>query len=155
MSRLSDLLGRTISYKASKSATDLVWMQEDGISVYYLGGMIIAGCGAGWMVLSLIPIICKTPINECIWMWVLAGIQILLGIVLIFLTKRSQKFRTWAVKNFKKGLKERNNLEGKVKFKKITLPMTYGDVLALKIILVLAVIIIVILGIGYLQGWVK
>ena len=107
-----------------------------------------------WILLSFIPIACKNPMSDYIWMWILAAIQIVPGTILVILSKKSQRFQKWADKDFEKCLKKKKKLEEKVKAGKVTLPMTYGDVLALKILGILAIILIVILGIGYLQGWV-
>lgn len=155
MSKLSDLFGQKASYQVSKAVTALLWTQENGVSAYNLGGKILAGCGVGWIMLSLIPIACKNPVSDCIWMWIVAAIQIISGVILIVLSKKSKRFQIWAAKNFKKGVKEKRTLEEKVKIGKVTLPMTHGDVLALIILGILAVILIVILGIGYLLGWVQ
>ena len=46
-------------------------------------------------------------------------------------------------------------LRKKVQIGKVTLPITYGDTLALKVLGVIAIIFIVILGIGCLQGWLE
>lgn len=155
MSKLFNLFGQEVSRQASKVATDLVWKQENGASAYSLGGKIFAGCGVGWIVLSFIPIACKNPMSDYIWMWILAAIQIVPGIVLVILSKKSKRFQEWAARDFEKDLKKKKKLEEKVKIGKVTLPMTHGDVLAFKILGIIAVILIVILGIGYLQGWVK
>ena len=117
-------------------------------------GKIFVGCGAVWILLSFIPIACKNPMSDYIWMWILAAIQIVPGTILVILSKKSKRFQKWADKDFEKSLKKKKKLEEKVKAGKVTLPMTNGDVLALKILGILAIILIVILGIGYLQGWV-
>ena len=155
MSKSSNLFGQEVSRQASKAATELIWAQPNGTSAYRLGGKIFIGCGVAWIVLSFIPIACKNPISDYIWMWILAAIQIIAGVVLVILSKKSKKFQEWATRDFEKGLKKKKKLEEKIKIGKVTLPMTHGDVLALKILGVIAVILIVILGIGYLQGWVK
>ena len=95
------------------------------------------------------------PMSYYIWMWILAAIQIVPGTILVILSKKSKRFQEWAIRNFEKGLKKKKKLEEKIKIGKVTLPMTHGDVLAFKILGIIAVILIVILGIGYLQGWVK
>ena len=155
MSKLSNLFGQEVSRQASKVATDLVWSQQNGASAYNLGGKIFVGCGMAWIVLSFIPIACKNPIGDYMWMWILAAIQIVSGIVLVILSKKSKRFQEWATRNFEKGLKKKKKLEERIKIGKVTLPMTHGDVLALKILGVIPVILTVILGSGYLQGWVK
>ena len=155
MSKSSNLFGQEVSRQASKAATELIWAQQNGTSAYRLGGKILIGCGVAWIVLSFIPIACKNPISDYIWMWILAAIQIIAGVVLVILSKKSKKFQEWATRDFEKGLKKKKKLEEKIKIGKVTLPMTHGDVLALKILGVIAVILIVLLGIGYLQGWVE
>lgn len=155
MSKLSNLFGQDVSRQASKVATDLVWAQQNGTGAYSLSGKIFIGCGVAWIVLSFIPIACKNPIGDYIWMWILAAIQIVPGIVLVILSKKSKRFQEWATRDFEKGLKKKRKLEEKIKIGKVTLPMTHGDVLAFKILGIIVVILIVILGIGYLQGWVK
>lgn len=127
MRKIPDLLGNEVSAKTSKAVTDALWQTGNGVSAYYLGGKIFAGCGIGWLLLSFIPIACKNPISDCIWMWILAAVQIALGILLVILSKKSKRFQVWADKDFQK---------------------------ALKICGIFIVIIIVLLGIGYLQGWV-
>ena len=153
MSKLSNLFGQEVSRQASKVATDLVWAQQNGTGAYSLSGKIFIGCGVAWIVLSFIPIACKNPIGDYIWMWILAAIQIVPGIVLVILSKKSKRFQEWAIRDFEKDLKKKKKLEEKITIGKVTLPMTYGDILALKILGIIAVILIVILGIGYLQGW--
>ena len=155
MSKLPNLFGQDVSRQASKVATDLVWAQQNGTGAYSLSGKIFIGCGVAWIVLSFIPIACKNPIGDYIWMWILVAIQIVPGIVLVILSKKSKRFQEWATRDFEKGLKKKRKLEEKIKIGKVTLPMTHGDVLAFKILGIIVVILIVILGIGYLQGWVK
>ena len=154
MSKLSNFFGQEVSRQASKAATDAVWAQENGASAYSLSGKIFAGCGVGWILMSFIPIACKNPMSDYIWMWILAAIQIVPGTILVILSKKSKRFQKWADKDFEKSLKKKEKLVEKVKVGKVTLPMTHGDVLALKILGIIAIIFIVILGIGYLQGWV-
>lgn len=155
MSRLSDWFSQEISRNASKTAVDIVRAQKDGVVAYRVGGIILLGCGIGWILLSLIPIICKNPPSDWDWMLILAAIQIVAGIVLVFLSKKSKRFQEWADKDFRKSLKNQEKLKKKVQIGKRTLPITYGDIFALKVLVIIAVILIIILGIGYLQGWVK
>lgn len=154
MRRISDLLGSEMSVKASKAATDALWQTGNGVSAYCLGGKIFVGCGIVWLLISFIPIVCKNPMREWLWMWILAALQIILGILLIILSKKSKRFQTWADKDFKKGLEKKKKLEDKVKIGKVKMPITNGDVLALKICGLFILMLVVILGIGYLQGWV-
>ncbi len=154
MRKFSDFLGQNLSNQASKAATDAVWAKGSGTDAYYLGGKIFVGCGIVWLLLSCIPFACKTPVREWLWMVILAAIQIVAGTIIILLSKKSKRFQKWAEQDFKKGLETKAKLEEKAKIGKATLPMTNGDVLALKILGILAVVIIAILGIGYLQGWV-
>lgn len=154
MSKLSDLFGQELSRRASKAAVDAVWAQGNGTSAYNLAGKIFVGCGVMWLLLSLIPIACKNPMNDYIWMWILAAIQIIPGAIFVILSKKSKRFQEWADKNYEKGLKKKKKLEEKVIVGKVTLPMTYGDILALKILGIIAIIFVAILGIGYLHGWV-
>lgn len=154
MSEFSDLFGQEVSRQASKAATDAVWAQKNGTSAYSLGGKIFVGCGVVWILMSFIPIACKNPMSDYIWMWILAAIQIVPGAILVILSKKSKRFQKWADKDFEKSLKKKEKLVEKFKVGKVTLPMTHGDVLALKILGIIAIIFIVILGIGYLQGWV-
>ena len=155
MNRLSDWFGQEISGNASKTAADIVRAQKDGVGAYSIGGIILSGCGIGWILLSFIPIICKNPLSDWGWMPILSAIHIVLGIVLVFLSKKSKGFQEWANKNFRKSLKEQEKLRKKVQIGKVTLPITYGDTLALKVLGVIAIILIVILGIGCLQGWLE
>lgn len=155
MSRLSDWFSQEISRNASKTAVDIVRAQKDGVVAYRVGGIILLGCGIGWILLSLIPIICKNSLSDWGWMLILAAIQIVAGIVLVFLSKKSKRFQEWADKDFRKSLKNQEELKKKVQIGKRTLPITYGDIFALEVLVIIAVILIIILGIGYLQGWVK
>ena len=101
MNRLSDWFCQEISGNISKAAADIVRAQKDGVGAYSIGGIILSGCGIGWI------------------------------------------------------LKEQEKLRKKVQIGKVTLPITYGDTLALKVLGVIAIIFIVILGIGCLQGWLE
>ncbi len=74
---------------------------------------------------------------------------------MFFLSKKSKRFQEWADKDFRKSLKNQEKLKKKVQIGKRTLPITYGDIFALKVLVIIAVILIIILEIGYLQGWVK
>jgi hypothetical protein len=154
MSKLSNLFGQELSCQASKVATDSLWRQKNGTNAYCLSGWIFVGCGIAWILLSIIPIACKNPISDCIWMWILAAIQIVLGTIFIILSKKSKKFQEWANKDFEKDLKKRKKLEEKVKLGKVSLPLTYGDILVFKILGIIVIILIVVLAIGTLQGWV-
>lgn len=85
MNRLSDLFCQEISGNISKAAADIVRAQKDGVGAYSIGGIILSGCGIGWILLSFIPIICKNPLSNWGGMPILAAIHIVLGIVLVFL----------------------------------------------------------------------
>lgn len=85
----------------------------------------------------------------------MAAFHIVVGIVLVFLSQKSKRFQEWTDKDFRKSLKEQEKSRKKVRIGKATLPITYGDVLALKVLEIIAIILIVILGIGYWQGWVE
>lgn len=154
MGKFSSFLGQSLSYKGSKAATDALWATDNGTAAYRLGGKIFIVCGIGWVLLSLIPIFCGTPIREWVWMVVVAAIQIIPGTVILILSKKSKRFQKWAERDFRKGLEKKKNLEEKAKIGKVTLPMTNGDVFALKILGVLALLLVAILGIGYVRGWV-
>jgi hypothetical protein len=155
MSRLSNLFGHELASQASKAATDALWRQKNGASAYCLSGWIFVGCGIGWLLISIIPIACKNPMSDYIWMFILAAIQIIPGIILIILSKKSKRFQEWADKDFERDLKKKKKLEQKVKFGERTLPITYGDILAFKILGVIAIMLIALLVIGTLQGWVE
>lgn len=111
MNRLSDWFGQEISGNTSKTAADIVRAQKDGVGAYSIGGIILSGCGIGWILLSFIPIICKNPLSDWGWMLILAAIHIVLGIVLVFFSK--------SLKDFKNGLiKLSQKLKGARKIKK-------------------------------------
>ena len=55
-------------------------------------------------------------------MLILAAINIVLGIVLVFLSKKSKRFEEWANKNFHKSLKEQEKLKKKVQIGKVSFP---------------------------------
>lgn len=154
MERFSSFLGQTGSCQTSKAATEAVWAASNGAAAYHLGGKILIGCGIGWGLLSLIPIFCGTPIVEWVWMVVVAAIQIFSGTAVLILSKKSKRFQNWAERDFRKWLQKKKNLKKKAKIGKVTLPMTNGDVLVIKILGVLALLLAAILGIGYVQGWV-
>lgn len=156
MSKLSKFLGRELSGQAGKRAAGAFWSQKNGAGAYHLAGMVFSGCGVVWILLSFIPIACKTPLRDCIWMWIFAVIQIVPGTLLMILSKKSKRFQKWADKDYKKGLKKKKKLEEKVTMGKgkVTLPMTHGDVLAFKIIGVIFAILFMVMVIGALQGWV-
>lgn len=102
MNRLSDWFGQEISGNTSKTAADIVRAQKDGVGAYSIGGIILSGCGIGWILLSFIPIICKNPLSDWGWMLILAAIHIVLGIVLVFFVQKSKGFQEWANKTFAK-----------------------------------------------------
>ena len=64
MNRLSDWFCQEISGNVSKAAADIVRAQKDGVGAYSIGGIILSGCGIGWILLSFIPIICKNPLSN-------------------------------------------------------------------------------------------
>ena len=110
MGKLSNLFGQELSRTAAKAAADAVWEQKNGASAYNLGGKIFVGCGVAWIVFSFIPIACKNPIGDYIWMWILAAIQIVPGIVLVILSKKSKRFQEWAIRDFEKDLKKKKGI---------------------------------------------
>jgi hypothetical protein len=128
--------------------------QQDGKRAYGLAGWIFIGCGILWILISLIPITCKTPVKECMWMWIVGASQLILGTALLALKSRSAKFQMWADQDYAKYLKQKEQLEQKVKVGRTTLPMTNGDVLALKFLGVIVIVLIVWLAVGSAQGWV-
>lgn len=150
MRKTSDLIEKAMSAKAGRAAADALWRIGNGAGAYCLGGKIIAGCGIGWFMISFIPIVCKNPASDWMWMWILAAVQLVLGILLVVLCKKSKRFQIWADKDFKRSLDKQAKLEEKVKIGKVTLPVTNGDVLALKICILIIAIIVIALGIGYL-----
>lgn len=154
MSKLSDFFGQELSRQAAKAATDALWSQKNGASAYYFSGKIFTGCGIGWLLLSLIPMVCDNPLRDYLWMWILAAVQIVLGVVFMILSKKSKRFQEWAKKDFRKDLQRKKKLESKVVIGKHMLPITYGDVLAFKILGVVILLLVVVLWIGKLQGWV-
>lgn len=145
MRRILDLFSNELSKNASKAATDALWQEDNGVSAYSLAGKIFIGCGVGWLLITLIPIACGNSLSDCLWMLILAAIQIILGIILIVLCKKSERFRKLVIKDFKKDLNRKEKLEEKAKIGKVTLPLTNGDVLALKICAVIFVIIFLII----------
>ncbi|MFR5601694.1 MAG: hypothetical protein ACLTKI_04770 [Lachnospiraceae bacterium] len=156
MSKLSKFFGREVSRQAGKRAASALWSQKNGAGAYHLFGMIFSGCGVAWILLSFIPMACKASLRVCIWMWILAVIQIVPGTILMILSKKSKRFQKWADKDYEKGLEEKKKLEEKVTIGKgkVILPMTHGDVLAFKILGVIFAILILVMVIGTLQGWV-
>lgn len=145
MSNLFDWFRQEASRQASKAAADALWAQGNGTDAYSLAGKIFVGCGVGWFLLSLIPIVCKNPMSDYLWMLILAAIQIILGLILVILSKKSPKFQEWADKDFEKDLNKVKKFEEKVTVGKMTLPMTHGDVFAFKFLgISIAILIIVI-----------
>lgn len=154
MGKLSDGFGQEASRKVSKAAADAIWAQGNGTDAYCLAGKIVVACGVGWLLLSLIPIACKNPLGDWLWMWIVAAVQLVPGTAFVVLSKKSEKFRRWANKSFEKELKQKKKMEEKAKIGSVTLPFTNGDVLAFKILGIIALILAAVLGIGYVQGWV-
>lgn len=155
MSKWSDRFGQEASRHASRAAVDAVRGQTDGVRGYRLAGRILFWCGIGWLLLTLIPVLCKDPFRHWGWMLVLSAIQIVVGLALVFLSRRSKRFQKWAEKDFRKGQKLEEKFTQKVRIGKVTLPMTHGVAFALMVLGAIGLILVVILGIGALQGWVE
>lgn len=145
MRKVSDLFGKNVSVTASKAAVDALLAQDNGTEAYSLFGKIIALCGVGWLLITLIPIFCGTKLSEWIWMLIIGIIQIVVGITFVILTKKSENFQKWANKDFEKELKNQKKYKEKVRIKlgedEKTLPITHGDVLAFKLIVVCFIIV--------------
>ena len=145
MRKVSDLFGKNVSVTASKAAVDALFAQNNGTEAYSLFGKILALCGAGWLLITLIPFFCGTKLSEWIWMLIVGIIQIVVGITFVILTKKSENFQKWANKDFEKELKNQKKYKEKVRIKLVKdekpLPITYGDVLAFKLIVVCIIIV--------------
>lgn len=145
MRKVSDLFGKNVSVTASKAAVDALFAQDNGTEVYSLFGKILALCGTGWLLITLIPFFCGTKLSEWIWMLIVGIIQIFVGIIFVILTKKSANFQKWANKDFEKELKNQKKYKEKVHIKlgedEKLLPITYGDVLAFKLIVVCIIIV--------------
>ncbi|MCF0187553.1 MAG: hypothetical protein HUJ98_13835 [Bacteroidaceae bacterium] len=102
MNKRSDFLTQEASRKAAKVATDSLWAQENGTKAYRLAGLIFIGCGVMWGIISLIPIMVGEPVNKCMWMWIVAAVQIVIGVVLVALCNKAKAFQKWANRNFEK-----------------------------------------------------
>ena len=79
MRKVSDLFGKNVSVTASKAAVDALLAQDNGTEAYSLFGKIIALCGVGWLLITLIPIFCGTKLSEWIWILIIGIIQIVVG----------------------------------------------------------------------------
>ena len=145
MRKVSDLFGKNVSVTASKAAVDALFAQDNGTEAYSLFGKILALCGAGWLLITLIPFFCGTKLSEWIWMLIVGIIQIVVGIIFVILAKKSLNFQKWANKDFEKELKNQKKYKEKVHIKlgkdEKPLPITYGDVLAFKLIVVCSIIV--------------
>ncbi len=145
MKKVSDLFGKNVSVTASKAAVDALFAQNNGTEAYSLFGKILALCGAGWLLITLIPFFCGTKLSEWIWMLIVGIIQIAVGIIFVILAKKSLNFQKWANKDFEKELKNQKKYKEKVRIKlgedEKPLPITYGDVLAFKLIVVCIIIV--------------
>ena len=145
MRKVSDLFGKNVSVTASKAAVDALLTQDNGTEAYSLFGKILALCGAGWLLITLIPFFCGTKLSEWICMLIVGIIQIVVGIIFVILTKKSANFQKWANKDFEKELKNQKKYKEKVHIKlgkdEKPLPITYGDVLAFKLIVVCIIIV--------------
>ena len=145
MRKVSDLFGKNVSVTASKAAVDALFAQNNGTEAYSLFGKILALCGAGWLLITLIPFFCGTKLSEWIWMLIVGIIQIVVGIIFVILAKKSLNFQKWANKYFEKELKNQKKYKEKVRIKlgkdEKPLPITYGDVLAFKLIVVCIIIV--------------
>lgn len=118
MGRFSSFLGQSLSYKESKAATDALWSTGNGTAAYRLGGKIFIGCGIGWVLLSLIPIFCGTPIREWVWMVVVAAIQIIPGTVILILSKNPKGFKNGQSGILEKAWKRRKTWKRKRKLER-------------------------------------
>lgn len=116
-------------------------MKNNGVLLYKLISKILIGCGIGWLMLAFI-------LDSNMYLYIVALLHICLGLFLFLVTK-SKSFSNWANDDYKKSLEERKKLEKKVKLGKIVLPMTHGDLLALKISGIIIFVIVVVL---ILQG---
>lgn len=96
-----------LSSEAAKAATDTLLAQENGTKAYRIAGLFFIGCGAVWSMISLIPIMCGEPIRNCIWMWIVAAVQIIAGAVLVVLCNKSERFRKWADNDLSDHLKRK------------------------------------------------
>ena len=138
MRKVSDLFGKNVSVTASKAEVNALLAQDNGTEAYSLFGKIIALCGVGWLLITLIPIFCGTKISEWIWMLIIGIIQIVVGTTFVLLSKKSKKFQKWANKDFEKELKNQKKYKEKIRIKlgkgEKTLPITHGDVIAFKFI---------------------
>lgn len=145
MRKVSDLFGKNVSVTASKAAVDALFAQDNGTEAYSLFGKILALCGAGWLLITLIPFFCGTKLSEWIWMLIVGIIQIVVGIIFVILAKKSLNFQKWANKDFEKELKNQKKYKEIVHIKldkdEKPLPITYGDVLAFKLIVVCIIIV--------------
>ena len=145
MRKVSDLFEKNVSVTASKAAVDALFAQNNGTEAYSLFGKILALCGAGWLLITLIPFFCGTKLSEWIWMLIVGIIQIVVGIIFVILAKKSLNFQKWANKDFEKELKNQKKYKEKVHIKlgkdEKPLPITYGDVLAFKLIVVCIIIV--------------
>lgn len=145
MRKVSDLFGKNVSVTASKAAVDALFAQNNGTEAYSLFGKILALCGAGWLLITLIPFFCGTKLSEWIWMLIVGIIQIVVGIIFVILAKKSLNFQKWANKDFEKELKNQKKYKEIVHIKldkdEKPLPITYGDVLAFKLIVVCIIIV--------------
>ena len=145
MRKVSDLFGKNVSVTASKAAVDALFAQNNGTEAYSLFGKILALCGAGWLLITLIPFFCGTKLSEWIWMLIVGIIQIVVGIIFVILAKKSLNFQKWANKDFEKELKNQKKYKEKVHIKlgkdEKPLPITYGDVLAFKLVVVCIIIV--------------
>ena len=145
MRKVSDLFGKNVSVTASKAAVDALFAQNNGTEAYSLFGKILALCGAGWLLITLIPFFCGTKLSEWIWMLIVGIIQIVVGIIFVILAKKSLNFQKWANKDFEKELKNQKKYKEKVRIKlgkdEKPLPITYGDVLAFKLVVVCIIIV--------------
>lgn len=56
MRKVSDLFGKNVSVTASKAAVDALFAQNNGTEAYSLFGKILALCGAGWLLITLIRV---------------------------------------------------------------------------------------------------
>lgn len=144
MRKLSDYVKNEISRNASKYAANMVMSHGDGVSAWRAVGKIIFGCGIGWVLLSILPVMYEVPITDYLWMLILAIIQIAAGIAIVVLCNISKSFQKWVEKDYKKSLKEQKIMMEKVKWHGKTLPFTHGDVLALKMISIISVFLICI-----------
>ena len=93
--------------EAAEAASKKLYSYDDGVQAYRFAGKVFIACGVGWLLMGLPAFI----FQRIIWLFVVGGVQIALGVLVLVLCRKSARFREWAKKDLKKEQARRNDPE--------------------------------------------